>query len=57
MATRRDANAIARSLNRLTDSAFMGTLSENNSAAMAATPLFVITLTTAVFIIVIITKT
>ena len=35
MATRRDANAIARSLNRLTDSAFVGALSENDSAAVA----------------------
>ena len=35
MATRRDTNAIAHSLNRLADSAFVGALSENNSAAMA----------------------
>ena len=28
-------NVIARSLNRLTDSAFVGALSENDSAAMA----------------------
>ena len=35
MATRRDANAIARSLNRLTDSAFVGALSENDGASVA----------------------
>ena len=35
MATRRDTNAIVRSLNRLTDSAFVGALSENDSAAVA----------------------
>ena len=35
MATRRDANAIARSPNRLTDSVFVGALSENDSVAVA----------------------
>ena len=35
MATRREANAIARSLNSLMDSKFGGTLSKNDSVAVA----------------------